>query len=93
MPRPEGSLRVIHLLSDSTGNLAQHMVTALLTQFPPHVGQTSYEALAHVEQELAFSRALFMRRGWPMLDVTHLAVEETAAKVIELLSLSEQKVP
>jgi regulator of PEP synthase PpsR (kinase-PPPase family) len=55
-----------------------------------HVGQTSYEALAHVEQELAFSRALFMRQGWPTLDVTHLAVEETAAKVIALLSLSEQ---
>src|SRR5687767_4639808 len=29
-----GGLRVIYLLSDSTGNLPRHMVTAFLTQFP-----------------------------------------------------------
>ncbi len=31
------SRRVLHLLSDSTGNLGQHMVTAFLTQFPPEI--------------------------------------------------------
>ncbi len=32
---PSSASRIIYLLSDSTGNLARHMLTAFLTQFPP----------------------------------------------------------
>ncbi|MGA2498494.1 MAG: pyruvate, water dikinase regulatory protein [Tepidisphaeraceae bacterium] len=32
---PASASRIIYLLSDSTGNLARHMLTAFLTQFPP----------------------------------------------------------
>lgn len=40
-----------------------------------------------VEKEIAWSRRLFARRGWPALDVTDQAVEETAARVVQLLAL------
>jgi len=34
---------------------------------------------------VAWSRALFQRQGWSVLDITDQAVEETAARVIELV--------
>ena len=51
--------------------------------------QTSYADPAHIERELAWVRRLFVRQGWPVLDVTDQAVEETAAKIVEVLGLSE----
>ncbi len=49
--------------------------------------KTSYVEMEHVEQEVQWSRHLFSRQGWPTLDVTKTAVEETAAKVVHLLNL------
>src|SRR5215204_3870841 len=34
-PKAAGAAALVHVLSDSTGNLARHMMTAFLTQFPP----------------------------------------------------------
>jgi regulator of PEP synthase PpsR (kinase-PPPase family) len=51
------------------------------------MAQTSYSAIESVRAELAWSRKLFARQGWPTLDVTSLAVEETAARVLNLLRL------
>ncbi len=48
---------------------------------------TSYVDPGHVQRELKWSRQLFTKRGWPTLDVTTSAVEETAAKVIQVLNL------
>ncbi len=48
---------------------------------------TSYIDLDHVQREVAWSRQLFNRQGWPTLDVTKTAVEETAAKIIDVLKL------
>jgi regulator of PEP synthase PpsR (kinase-PPPase family) len=42
----------------------------------------------NVASEVAWSRALFLRYRWPILDVTDQAVEETAARVVEMLGLS-----
>ncbi|CAN5502847.1 pyruvate, water dikinase regulatory protein [soil metagenome] len=50
--------------------------------------QTSYGQPDNVAKEVAWSRALFVRQGWPILDVTDQAVEETAGRVIELLGLT-----
>jgi regulator of PEP synthase PpsR (kinase-PPPase family) len=47
--------------------------------------QTTYNAPDNVDREIHWSRALFRERGWPVLDVTDQAVEETAAKIIELV--------
>lgn len=51
------------------------------------MGQTDYSDLDHVKRELTWCRRLFTRCGWKSLDVTHSAVEETAARVLDLLGL------
>jgi [pyruvate, water dikinase]-phosphate phosphotransferase / [pyruvate, water dikinase] kinase len=48
---------------------------------------TEYNEADHVVEEIKWSRRLFARQGWPTLDVTSTAVEETAARVVELLKL------
>lgn len=48
-------------------------------------GASSYGEPDHVERELAWARRLFARQGWPVLDVTDCAIEETAARVLSLL--------
>jgi regulator of PEP synthase PpsR (kinase-PPPase family) len=52
-----------------------------------HMAGTSYTNYEHVESEVTWSRHLFNRQGWPTLDVTKTAVEETAARVIHVLNL------
>ncbi len=37
-----------------------------------------------VAEEIAQSRKLFTRQGWPVIDVTRRSIEETAAAIIEL---------
>jgi regulator of PEP synthase PpsR (kinase-PPPase family) len=49
--------------------------------------RTSYGEPAHVSREIAWARQLFARQNWPVLDVTDQAIEETAAKVVDLLGL------
>ena len=39
-----------------------------------------------VRAEVVAARRLFEREGWPVIDVTRRAVEETAAAVINILS-------
>jgi regulator of PEP synthase PpsR (kinase-PPPase family) len=45
-----------------------------------------YVDRAQISAELASSRKLFQRHGWPIIDVTRRSVEETAATVIKLLN-------
>lgn len=45
-----------------------------------------YVDRAQISTELATSRKLFQRHGWPIIDVTRRSVEETAATVIKLLN-------
>jgi regulator of PEP synthase PpsR (kinase-PPPase family) len=49
---------------------------------------TSYAEPDHVAREVAWTRRLFNERGWPVLDVTDQAVEETAARVLQSLGLN-----
>jgi regulator of PEP synthase PpsR (kinase-PPPase family) len=44
-----------------------------------------YVDRAQISTELASSRKLFQRHGWPFIDVTRRSVEETAATIIKLL--------
>ena len=53
-----------------------------------HASSASYGSPAHVAREIAWARQLFTRQGWPVLDVTDQAIEETAAKVVEALRLT-----
>ncbi len=45
-----------------------------------------YVDRAQISTELATSRKLFQRHGWPMIDVTRRSVEETAATIIKLMA-------
>jgi len=47
----------------------------------------------NVRDEVVQARRLFTKRGWPTIDVTRRSVEETAAKVINLLGERAKKVP
>lgn len=44
-----------------------------------------------VAEEVALSRKLFEDRGWPTIDVTRRAIEETAAAIIDLHKLHKMK--
>lgn len=39
-----------------------------------------------VKDEVAEARRLFVRRGWPVIDVTRRSIEETAAEIVMLLA-------
>jgi hypothetical protein len=52
------------------------------------MGDTNYTDPREVAREVAWSRQLFTRHGWPVLDVTNQAVEETAARIVNVLGLS-----
>ena len=46
---------------------------------------TAYVDHDAVAAEIASSRKLFARRGWPIIDVTRRSIEETAAAILDLL--------
>lgn len=48
--------------------------------------KTQYVDEDTVREELIYAKRLFGRHGWPSIDVTRRSIEETAAKVINLLS-------
>ena len=45
----------------------------------------SYSDHGHVTREVDWSKRLFARRGWRILDVTDRAIEETAARITGLI--------
>ncbi|MBS7543613.1 pyruvate, water dikinase regulatory protein [Ancylobacter oerskovii] len=51
----------------------------------------SYVDRESVAEEIAFSRRLCARHGWPVIDVTRRSIEETAAAIIGLLQEHRRK--
>ena len=49
-----------------------------------------YVDRVEIANEIAQSRRLFARQGWPVIDVTRRSVEETAATIIQLLNERDQ---
>jgi [pyruvate, water dikinase]-phosphate phosphotransferase / [pyruvate, water dikinase] kinase len=47
--------------------------------------ESSYTDLEKVKEEVAESRRLFAKHGWPVIDVTRRSIEETAAAVLQLI--------
>jgi regulator of PEP synthase PpsR (kinase-PPPase family) len=47
---------------------------------------SSYVDEQSVREEVIGARRLFIRKGWPVIDVTRRSVEETAAKIINLIN-------
>ena len=56
-----------------------------------NMGDTSYNEMEAVDRELAWSRKLFARQGWRTLNVTNQAIEETAARVVEIAGLARRQ--
>jgi [pyruvate, water dikinase]-phosphate phosphotransferase / [pyruvate, water dikinase] kinase len=50
---------------------------------------TSYNDPEHVRAEMAWARRLYARQGWPILDVTDQAIEETAARILAIVGLEQ----
>lgn len=49
-----------------------------------------YADLNHIRAELDYSLKLFRRFGWPIIDVTHKSIEETAAEVLALVQSGQE---
>ncbi len=47
-------------------------------------GLRNYVDLEHITAEIAYTRRLFARHRWPVIDVTRRSIEETAAEIIKL---------
>ena len=54
------------------------------------MGDTGYNDVEAVEREMSWSRTLFARQGWPTLNVTNQAIEETAARILEIAGLARR---
>lgn len=54
------------------------LLTLKVDQETPYVDRMS------VAEEIAHSRRLFAKHGWPVIDVTRRSIEETAAAIIDL---------
>ena len=48
--------------------------------------ETDYVDGEHVRDEMSNARKLFLMKGWPMIDVSRRAIEETAAAIVALLN-------
>jgi regulator of PEP synthase PpsR (kinase-PPPase family) len=54
------------------------LLTLNASENSPYVDKNS------VTEELAYSRRLFTRKNWPVIDVTRRSIEETAAAILDL---------
>ena len=48
------------------------------------IGETAYVDPLQVEEEVRQARRLYAEAGWPVIDVTHRSIEETAAAILQL---------
>lgn len=48
-----------------------------------------YAELEEVRAELSYSRSLFRKAGWPVIDMTNKSIEEAASEVIALVATPE----
>jgi [pyruvate, water dikinase]-phosphate phosphotransferase / [pyruvate, water dikinase] kinase len=52
---------------------------------------TAYIDLEQVQQEVNQARRIFSKQGWPVIDVSRRAIEETAAEIMTLLHQQAQE--
>ena len=48
------------------------------------IGETDYVDPLQVEEEVRQARRLFAEAAWPVIDVSHRSIEETAAAILQL---------
>ena len=77
----------MELLEEQLPDAIELMVRSL------RVGHPFSSAIANVAKEIAESRRLCARRGWPVIDVTRRSIEETAAATSDLAEQALQLQP
>ena len=91
-PPPESLFTVTHPFIVGLTTTPQRLVEVRrnrllsLAQAP----DTHYVDNDRVKREVAHARRLFADRGWPVIDVTRKAIEETAAAIINLMNEAEE---
>jgi regulator of PEP synthase PpsR (kinase-PPPase family) len=73
--------------ADRIIQVRQHRVLGLSAEDQ----SSDYVDRMRVAEEIATSRKLCARQGWPIIDVTRRSIEETAAAVLTLISEKRQK--
>ena len=86
-PLPAGVMNaqsplVVGLIVDA-GRLA--LVRAARLQALQQDASTDYTDVEALRKEVLEARRLFVRRGWPIIDVTHRSIEQAAAMIIQML--------
>ena len=71
--------------------LVELRLARLQHQDAPSTG--AYADLEKVRSELRYSRSLFRKAGWPVIDITSKSIEEAAAEVLALRALGGAAVP
>ncbi|MDD5558944.1 pyruvate, water dikinase regulatory protein [Candidatus Methylomirabilis sp.] len=53
----------------------------------------AYAKLEEVRTELSYSRSLFRKAGWPVIDMTNKSIEEAASEVLTLVAVLDTSQP
>jgi len=93
VPLPDGLEQQTKALIVGLTNDPTHLVQLRRTRLQElnEVRVTDYIDLERVRDEVTQARRLFSRHGWPVIDVSRRAIEETAAEIIGLLSARTQE--
>jgi len=86
-PLPEGLLNpraplVVGLTVDPARLV---MIRTARLQALEQSGESSYSDIDALRKEVLEARRLFVRREWPVIDVTNRSIEQTAAMIIDML--------
>lgn len=77
-------------LTVSAERLEQVRRARILGQDAPGI-TAAYADPDGIKDELKAARRLYADRGWPVIDVTRRSIEETAAEVMNMLTVREEK--
>jgi len=93
VPLPDGLEQQTKALIVGLTNDPTHLVQLRRTRLQELNEErvTDYIDLERVRDEVTQARRLFSRHGWPVIDVSRRAIEETAAEIIGLLSARTQE--
>lgn len=93
VPLPEEITALTVPLIVGLTNNPEHLVELRRTRLKElnEHSQTDYIDIERVRTEVTEARKLFSRHGWPVIDVSRRAIEETAAEVITLLNARKRE--
>ncbi len=91
IPPPAQLLKLRQNVVGLTINAAQLVEIRTNRNASWRMGDNSYNDPEHVNHEILWCRRLFRDQGWPMINVTDQAIEETAVRCIDLLGLKSRQ--